>query len=124
MKKKLKKLLINLVILIGCITPNSYAQSFQVTPLQLKQTNLIFNQYDYLTKVDSVNQVLLSKNDSLVRQYEELDSLQILRYNNCEAINSNLVNENSKMKKKVKTATGATIGSCILNIVLIVLICL
>lgn len=122
---------INLLMMIGIITPSSLAQDFRVTPVQLKQTNILFNQLEYLEKQDSLNNQLITYYVDWTNKLEEKDSLrqssveelnkQISSMNNVITI---LKDDNIKISKQKEVATNFAIGGGITSVCLILLLIL
>lgn len=122
---------ISLLMMIGTITPNSLAQDFRVTPVQLKQTNILFNQLEYLEKQDSLNNQLITYYVDWTNKLEEKDSL---RQSSVEELNkqissmdnviTTLKDNNAKLSKQKKFATNFAIGGGITSVCLILLLIL
>ena len=122
---------ISLLMMIGTIIPNSSAQDFRVTPVQLKQTNILFNQLEYLEKQDSLNNQLITYYVDWTSKLEEKDSL---RQSNVEELNkqissmddviTTLKNNNIKLSKQKEVATNFAIGGGITSVCLILLLIL
>ena len=122
---------ISLLMMIGTIIPNSSAQDFRVTPVQLKQTNILFNQLEYLEKQDSLNNQLITYYVDWTSKLEEKDSL---RQNSVEELNkqissmddviTTLKNNNIKLSKQKEVATNFAIGGGITSVCLILLLVL
>lgn len=122
---------ISLLMMIGTIIPNSSAQDFQVTPVQLKQTNILFNQLEYLEKQDSLNNQLITYYVDWTSKLEEKDSL---RQNSVEELNkqissmndviTTLKDNNIKLSKQKEIATNFAIGGGITSVCLILLLVL
>ena len=122
---------ISLLMMIGTIIPNSSAQDFRVTPVQLKQTNILFNQLEYLEKQDSLNNQLITYYVDWTSKLEEKDSL---RQNSVEELNkqissmddiiTTLKDNNIKLSKQKEIATNFAIGGGITSVCLILLLIL
>lgn len=122
---------ISLLMMIGTIIPNSSAQDFRVTPVQLKQTNILFNQLEYLEKQDSLNNQLITYYVDWTSKLEEKDSL---RQNSVEELNkqissmddviTTLKDNNIKLSKQKEIATNFAIGGGITSVCLILLLVL
>ena len=133
MKKKLRILLISLLMLIGSILQISFAQDFQVTPAQLKQTNLLFNKLEYLEKQDSLSKVLiqdLSQINKVLQIQDSLhvDGIAILNQIVAQKEESilKLENQYANKEKQYKVATGFAIGggatsTCLLLLLILLL---
>lgn len=131
MKRKLIVFGISLLMMIGSIIPTSSAQDFQVTPLQLKQTNILFNHLEELEIQDSLNTVLITFYKELISDLEYKDSLnqhkvtelngQINRMT--DSIN-NLENSNKKVTKQrniVAYWAGGSTGLCLILLTILLL---
>lgn len=122
---------ISLLMMIGIIIPNSSAQDFRVTPVQLKQTNILFNQLEYLEKQDSLNNQLITYYVDWTSKLEEKDSL---RQSSVEELNKQissmdnvimtLKDNNIKLSKQKEVATNFAIGGGITSVCLILLLIL
>ena len=122
---------ISLLMMIGIIIPNSSAQDFRVTPIQLKQTNILFNQLEYLEKQDSLNNQLITYYVDWTSKLEEKDSL---RQSSVEELNKQissmdnvitaLKDNNTKLSKQKEIATNFAIGGGITSVCLILLLIL
>lgn len=122
---------ISLLMMIGIIIPNSSAQDFRVTPVQLKQTNILFNQLEYLEKQDSLNNQLITYYVDWTNKLEEKDSL---RQSSVEELNkqissmdnviTTLKDNNIKLSKQKEIATNFAIGGGITSVCLILLLIL
>lgn len=122
---------ISLLMMIGTIIPNSSAQDFRVTPVQLKQTNILFNQLEYLEKQDSLNNQLITYYVDWTSKLEEKDSL---RQSSVEELNkqissmddviTTLKDNNTKLSKQKEIATNFAIGGGITSVCLILLLIL
>lgn len=122
---------ISLLMMIGIIIPNSSAQDFRVTPVQLKQTNILFNQLEYLEKQDSLNNQLITYYVDWTSKLEEKDSL---RQSSVEELNkqissmdnviTTLKDNNIKLSKQKEIATNFAIGGGITSVCLILLLIL
>ena len=122
---------ISLLMMIGSIIPTSSAQDFQVTPVQLKQTNILFNQLEYLEKQDSLNNQLITYYVDWTNKLEQKDSLrqssivelnkQISSMDNSITI---LKDNNAKLSKQKEIATYFAIGGGVTTICLILLLAL
>ena len=129
--KKLIVFGISLLMMIGSIIPTSSAQDFQVTPVQLKQTNILFNQLEYLEKQDSLNNQLITYYVDWTSKLEEKDSLRqsnIVELNNqISSMNESIVSlkdDNAKLTKQKEIATYCAVGGGITTICLILLLAL
>lgn len=131
MMKKLIILLTSLLMLIGFTTQTSYAQDFQVTPVQLKQTNLLFNQLEYLEKQDSLSKVLIDDyvkmNNLLMFQdsirVESLNTYQDIVTAQSETIEA-LDEKYAKKERQCKVATNFAIGGGATSLCLLLLLIL
>jgi molecular chaperone DnaK (HSP70) len=102
-----------------------------VTPVQLKQTNILFNQLEYLEKQDSLNNQLITYYVDWTNKLEEKDSL---RQSSVEELNkqissmdnviTTLKDNNIKLSKQKKIATNFAIGGGITSVCLILLLIL
>lgn len=126
MKRKLIIFGINLLMMIGSIIPTSSAQDFQVTPLQLKQTNILFNHLEELEIQDSLNAVLITFYKELISDLEYKDSLnqyKVMELNsqiNRMAVSiNNLENSNKKVTKQRNIVTYWAGGSTSLCLILL-----
>ena len=131
MKRKLIVFGINLLMMIGSIIPTSSAQDFQVTPLQLKQTNILFNHLEELEIQDSLNTVLITFYKELISDLECKDSLnqhKVMELNSqinrmIVSIN-NLENSNKKVTKQrniVAYWAGGSTGLCLILLTILLL---
>ena len=120
-------------MLIGFTTQTSYAQDFQVTPVQLKQTNLLFNKLEHLEKQDSLSKILLDDYSRMNKLLMTQDSLRVQSINVYQGIVADqdetieaLDKKYAKKEKQCKTATGFAIGGgatslCLLLLLIILL---
>ena len=129
--KKLIVFGISLLMMIGSIIPSSSAQDFRVTPVQLKQTNILFNQLEYLEKQDSLNNQLITYYVDWTSKLEEKDSLRqssIIELNKQISSMDNSINtlksDNAKLSKQKEIATYFAIGGGVTSICLILLLAL
>ena len=99
------------MILFGSITLNSYSQDFRVTPLQLKQTNILFNKLEYLENINSCN-------DSIIKLYNSKDSLYQVKDSILTDSLSTLNKDFNKVNKKYNTSKKIIFGESILAIIL------
>jgi hypothetical protein len=95
-----------------------------VTPLQLKQTNLLFNRLDYLEERNRLNEsiiTLLQEKDSLNIEHDSLlnKNIKILQLKN--DYYSDKLDDTTKQYKRAKNFA---IGGSILSVCLFVLILL
>lgn len=133
MKKRLRILLINLLMLIGSILQISFAQDFQVTPLQLKQTNILFNELEHLEKQDSLSKILIQDMSKMNRVLQIQDSLHVEGITILNQVVAQkeesilkLENQYANKKKQYKVATGFAIGggatsTCLLLLLILLL---
>ena len=131
MKRKLIVFGISLLMMIGSIIPSSSAQDFQVTPLQLKQTNILFNQLESLEIQDSLNVKLIDYYIDWVGKLEEKDSLKqssIVELNKqVSSMNNSIIGlqkDNAKLSEQKKIATYFAIGGGVTTVCLILLLAL
>lgn len=115
-------------MMIGIITPISYAQDFQVTALQLKQTNVLFNKLEYLEIQDSLNCKAIEFYSELNNKLEEKDSLNICiiselngQVNRMSNDINNLTNNNNKLLKQRNIVTYLSGGLCLILIITLLL---
>lgn len=129
MKRKKIVFGISLLMMIGIIIPTSLAQDFKVTPLQLKQTNILFNRLEELEIQDSINTELLYTYESIIGTLEEKDSLReeaIVDINNrLRRMNDDIVKmevQNTTLHKQRKIATywaGGATGICVILLIIL-----
>ena len=129
MKRKLIIFLTSLLMLIGSITSTSYAQDFQVTPQQLKQTNLLFNELEHLEKQDSLSQILISDYQQMNRILTQQDSIRVESIGILNGIVQDkeetivgLEKQYAKKERQYKTATGFAIGGGATSVCLLLLL--
>ena len=129
MKRKLIIFLTSLLMLIGSITSTSYAQDFQVTPQQLKQTNLLFNELEHLEKQDSLSQVLISDYQQMNRILTQQDSIRVESIGILNGIVQDkeetivgLEKQYAKKERQYKTAAGFAIGGGATSVCLLLLL--
>jgi hypothetical protein len=115
MRKKLIVSGISLLMMIGSISSTISGQDFRVTPTQLKQTNIIFNEHKYLLAKDSLNERLNIQYDSLLNAYNKHDSIVVEKLQNYKA-------ENEKLAKRYKKSKQIAIGGGIISICLLALL--
>ena len=120
-------------MLIGSILQISFAQDFQVTPAQLKQTNLLFNKLEYLEKQDSLSKVLIQDLSQMNKVLQTQDSLHVEGIAILNQIVTQkeesilkLENQYANKKKQYKVATGFAIGggatsTCLLLLLILLL---
>lgn len=131
MKRKLIVFGISLLMMIGSIIPTSSAQDFQVTPLQLKQTNILFNHLEELEIQDSLNTVLITFYKELISDLEYKDSLNQYKVmelnsqiNRMTVSINNLENSNKKVTKQRNIVTylaGGSTGLCLILLTILLL---
>ena len=116
-------------MLIGSISQISFAQDFQVTPSQLKQTNILFNELEHLEKQDSLSKILIQDMSKMNKVLQTQDSLHvegIAILNQVVAQKEEsilkLENQYAKKKKQYKVATGFGATSTCLLLLLILLL--
>ena len=129
MKRKLIIFLTSLLMLIGSITSTSYAQDFQVTPQQLKQTNLLFNELEHLEKQDSLSKILISDYQQMNRILTQQDSIRVESIGILNGIVQDkeetivgLEKQYAKKERQYKTATGFAIGGGATSVCLLLLL--
>lgn len=129
MKRKLIIFLTSLLMLIGSITSISYAQDFQVTPQQLKQTNLLFNELEHLEKQDSLSQILINDYQQMNRILTQQDSIRVKSIGILNGIVQDkeetivgLEKQYAKKERQYKTATGFAIGGGATSVCLLLLL--
>jgi hypothetical protein len=115
MRKKLIVFGISLLMMIGSISSTISGQDFRVTPTQLKQTNIIFNEHKYLLLKDSLNERLNIQYDSLVNAYNKHDSIVVEKLQYYQV-------ENEKLAKRYKTSKKIAIGGGITSVCLLLLL--
>jgi hypothetical protein len=122
---------ISLLTMIGITTRISYAQDFQITATQLKQTNILFNELQSLEEQDSVNTLIIANLDSLTKVYEQQAIVQDSLANNQQLIikdyqtnYNNLQEQYNKVEKQKKVATGFATGGGILSVCLLLVLIL
>lgn len=122
---------ISLLMMIGITTRISYAQDFQITATQLKQTNILFNELQSLEEQDSVNTLIIANLDSLTKVYEQQAIVQDSLANNQQLIikdyqtnYNNLQEQYNKVEKQKKVATGFATGGGILSVCLLLVLIL
>lgn len=131
MKRKLIVFGISLLMMIGSIIPTSSAQDFQVTLLQLKQTNILFNHLEELEIQDSLNTVLITFYKELISDLEYKDSLNQYKVvelnsqiNRMTVSINNLENSNKKVTKQrniVAYWAGGSTGLCLILLTILLL---
>lgn len=116
----------SLLIPITCISQNTYKVSVEdsiivITPTQLKQTNLIFNEHNKLLKENKVQQNIISDYSKIIVNYETLDSLNNMKINSYqqEIEKSTKALKKSKFWNHLKTWTICGISLYALIITLI-----
>ena len=104
-----------------------------MTPLQLKQTNLLFNELEHLEKQDSLSKVLIqdiSRMNKVLRVQDSLHVEGITILNQVVAQKEEsilkLENQYAKKEKQYKVATGFAIGggatsACLLLLLIVLL---
>ena len=124
MMKRLNKFIISLLLMIGSILPNIFAEDFLMDSTQLKETNLIFAEHEYLLKQDSINNELIADYNCLVEQYELNDSLLTEELLNCVEENKRANKSIERSKRLSKTFGGLAAGGWGVCIILILVLCL
>ena len=99
-----------------------------MTPLQLKQTNLLFNRLEELEIQDSLNCKAIEFYTELNNKLEEKDSLNICIISELNGqvnrMNSNindLTNDNNKLQKQRNIVTYLSGGLCLILIITLLL---
>lgn len=135
-KKTLVLFLVSLLIPIASFSQTIYPQILNdslivITPTQLKQTNLIFSEHSYYTKLVLELQSKITNLQSINNIWEQSDSLQKEKINTCmQIINNNnttinnLNNSINKNKRKIRNLRNWTIGGFGLSSVLIAILLL
>lgn len=131
MKKKLILCGISLLMMIGFTSKTSYAQDFQITSTQLKQTNILFNKLESLEKRDSINNLIIHDLDSLSRVLNKEITVQKALIKEQESYikgysedYEDLLSKYAKEEKQKHTIIGLAAGSGILNVCLIIAVIL
>lgn len=116
----------SLLIPITCISQNTYKVSVEdsmivITPTQLKQTNLIFNEHNKLLKENKILNGIISDYSKIVVSYKTLDSLNNTKISNYqqEIDKTKETLKKSKFWNRVKTWTICGISLYALIITLI-----
>jgi hypothetical protein len=116
----------SLLIPITCISQNTYKVSVEdsmivITPTQLKQTNLIFNEHSKLLKENKILNGIISDYSKIVVSYKTLDSLNNTKISNYqqEIDKTKETLKKSKFWNRVKTWTICGISLYALIITLI-----
>lgn len=120
---------ISLLLMIGFIIPTSSAQDFQVTPIQLKQTNILFNRLEEFEVRDSLNLQALNFQSQLISNLKSKDSLnkvviveldeQIFQL---DSINYELEIQNDKLCRKNKGLAYYSGGSTVVCLILLLIL--
>lgn len=118
-------LLINLLIAIASFSQTTYPRRLNdslvvITNEQLKQSNLIFVEHEYLTKENVLLNEKICLQDSLINNYHKIDSIQknnIIRLTDEVNFMNNKVNNVSKQLKVYKPV--AWISSSVLIVTLL-----
>ena len=120
-------------MLIGSISQISFAQDFQVTPSQLKQTNILFNELEHLEKQDSLSKILIQDMSKMNRVLQTQDSLHVEGITILNQVVAQkeesilkLENQYANKEKQYKVATGFAIGggatsTCLLLLLILLL---
>jgi hypothetical protein len=125
MRKAFTLFLLSLLIPIVCTSQNIYPQILNdslvvITPLQLKQTNLIFAEH---SRLKQENQLLNSKIALLNRDaqiFHSIDSLRVIQLNNNTTTINNLTEAYNQSNKKIKFFRSLSIGGFCLSAALII----
>jgi len=104
MKRSIVLLLINLLIAIASFTQTTYPRNLNdslviITAEQLKQTNLIFAEHEFLTEENLILKDKINLQDSLIYNYSKIDSIQ---KNNIIKLTSEVDFANNKINKLEK----------------------
>ena len=105
MKKIVLLLLINLLIPITSISQTISKDSLiTITPTQLKQINLIFNEHSSLKKEKEVYLEQINSYEKVIDNYQQLDSVNIVKSKLYKQELQNKEKTISELNKAIKTS--------------------
>lgn len=100
-----------------------------MTPQQLKQTNLLFNELEHLEKQDSLSKILISDYQQMNRILTQQDSIRVESIGILNGIVQDkeetivgLEKQYAKKERQYKTATGFAIGGGATSVCLLLLL--
>lgn len=136
MKKNIIIFLFSLLTVIVSFSQTTYPTILNdslivITPVQLKQTNLIFLEHHKLKEENFEYKQQLNNYDLLIKNYEEYVSIQNNKIDTLIILNTNYNNiiqdQNQKinvLSKKKKVYTGIAIGGVTLSVSLLLILLL
>ena len=129
MKRSIILLVLSLLTAIASFTQTTYPKNLNdslviITAEQLKQTNLIFIEHDYLTNENGLLKNKISLQDSLIYNYSQIDSIQknnIIKLNEEVDFATNKINKLEKQFKIYKPVAYASSGVLIATLLILLL---
>ena len=129
MKRSIILLVLSLLTAIASFTQTTYPKNLNdslviITAEQLKQTNLIFAEHDYLTKENVLLKNKISLQDSLIYNYSQIDSIQknnIVKLTEKVDFANNKINKLEKQFKIYKPVAYISSGALIATLLVLLL---
>lgn len=129
MKRSIILLVLSLLTAIASFTQTTYPKNLNdslviITAEQLKQTNLIFVEHDYLTKENVLLKNKISLQDSLIYNYSQIDSIQknnIVKLTEKVDFANNKINKLEKQFKVYKPVAYISSGALIATLLVLLL---
>lgn len=129
MKRSIILLVLSLLTAIASFTQTTYPKNLNdslviITAEQLKQTNLIFAEHDYLTNENVLLKNKIGLQDSLIYNYSQIDSIQknnIIKLTEEVDFANNEVNKLKKQFKIYKPVAYISSGALITTLLILLL---
>ena len=129
MKRSIILLVLSLLTAIASFTQTTYPKNLNdslvvITAEQLKQTNLIFLEHDYLTKENVLLKNKINLQDSLIYNYSQIDSIQknnIVKLTEKVDFANNKINKLEKQFKVYKPVAYISSGALIATLLVLLL---
>lgn len=129
MKRSIILLVLSLLTAIASFTQTIYPKNLNdslviITAEQLKQTNLIFVEHDYLTNENGLLKNKISLQDSLIYNYSQIDSIQksnIIKLTEKVDFANNKINKLEKQFKIYKPVAYISSGALITTLLILLL---
>ena len=129
MKRNVVLLLISLLTAIASFTQTTYPKNLNdslviITAEQLKQTNLIFAEHEFLSNENTLLKDKINLQDSLIYNYSKIDSIQkenIIKLTKEVDFVNNKVNRLEKQFKYYKPIAWASSGTLVVSLLILLL---
>ena len=128
-KRSIILLLTNLLIAIASFSQTTYPKSLNdslviITAEQLKQTNLVFVEHEFLTKENLILKDKINLQDSLINNYSKIDSIQknnIIKLSSEVDFANNKINRLEKQFKYYKPVALVSSGALVISLLILLL---